>query len=346
MRILLTGCHGYIGTLLGPLLVEQGHDVVGIDSDLFGACVFGTYRPQLEASPRDLRDIESCDLDGVGAVIHLAGLANDPLAELDPELTLAINTRATERLAEIARMAGVERFLFASSCSVYGASGEGWVDETSEPRPVAVYGTSKLEAERALSRLAGDTFCPVYLRPGTVYGVSPKIRFDLVVNNLVAWALTTDRVYLKSDARAWRPLVHVRDLCSAFLAAVQAPRDAVFDQAFNVGSTGQNFRVREIAEVVERAVPNARVACGQNPPTDPRSYRVDCTKIEGLLSGFDVRWDLERGVQEAVDACAAVGLSGMEFEGPRYSRIARLKQMRASGLVDGELRWRVQSSFA
>ena len=238
MRVLVTGGHGYIGTVLVPLLLDGGHEVVGIDSDLFGACTFGAYRSRINMSPRDVRDVRAEDLDGVEAVVHLAGLANDPLAELDPALTMAINTAATERLALIARDAGVERFLFASTCSVYGGSDETWVDETNAPSPVAVYGTSKLEAERALSRLADESFCPVYLRPGTAFGVSPKLRFDLVANNLVAWALTTGRVYLKSDARAWRPLVHVRDLCTAFVCALEAPREAVFDQAFNVGSTG------------------------------------------------------------------------------------------------------------
>ena len=277
------------------------------------------------------------------AVVHLAGLANDPLAELDPALTMSINTAATERLALIARDAGVERFLFASTCSVYGGSDETWVDETNAPSPVAVYGTSKLEAERALSRLADERFCPVYLRPGTVFGVSPKLRFDLVANNLVAWALTTGRVYLKSDARAWRPLVHVRDLCSAFVCALEAPRAAVFNQAFNVGSTQQNFRVREIAEAVERAVPNARVAFGPDPRADRRSYRVDCAKIERCLPGFRARWDLDRGVREVIDACRAVELSSEQFEGPRYGRVARLKQLLDGGLVGADLRWRTPS---
>lgn len=324
---------------MAPLLVAEGFDVVGLDSNLFGACRFGEEPPAVPAIERDLRDVTSGDLEGFDAVVHLAGLSNDPLGNLDPELTYAINHRASLRLAQLAKQAGVERFLFSSSCSTYGRAGDDFLDETASFNPVTPYAESKVWVERDLADLADDDFSPVFLRNATAYGVSPRLRLDLVLNNLVGWALTTGRVTLLSDGTPWRPIVHVEDIARAFIAALEAPREAIHAQAFNVGRTEANYRIRELAEIVAETVPGSTVEIAPGAGPDTRCYRVDCSKIERLLPEWRPQWDARRGAQELYDAYRRAGMTAEVFHGPRYTRLAHLKGLLDSGALAADLRW-------
>lgn len=342
MRVLVTGHNGYVGTRMVPMLVDAGHEVVGLDTNLYAAATFGEDVPSLAAYEieKDLRDIEPEDLEGIDAVIHLAGLSNDPLGDLNPELTYEINHRAAVRLAEIARQMGAERYIFASSCSNYGAGGQDFLDENSAFNPVTPYGRSKVLVEQDVAKLADDRFSPVFLRSATAYGVSPRLRFDLVVNNLVAWAYTTGQVYLKSDGMSWRPLVHIEDMSLAFLAALNAPRERVHNQAFNVGRTEENYRIREVAEIVAETVPGSQVGFANDASPDKRNYRVNCDRIVQTLPDYKPRWDVRKGARELFEAYQRVGLELEEFEGPRYRRIHHIKELIASGRLEENLRWR------
>lgn len=342
MRVLVTGHNGYIGTVLTPMLMEAGHDVVGMDSNLFERCTFGDESavPVIPEIRKDVRDADVKDFEGVDAVFHLAGLSNDPLGDLNPGLTEEINWKASVRVAELAKQAGVERFVFASSCSNYGAQGDAPVDETADLHPVTPYGVSKVRVEQDVSKLADDHFTPVFLRNATAYGVSPRLRFDLVLNNLTAWAYTTGLVYLKSDGTPWRPIVHIKDISRAFIAALEAPREAVFNQAINVGRTQENYRIRQLAEIVVDVVPGSRLEFAPDAGPDKRNYRVDCSKIERLLPNFKPQWDAHKGAIELYETYKRIGLDGTEFEGPRYRRLQHLKELMANGEVDNSLRWR------
>lgn len=338
MRILVTGSEGYVGTRLVPLLQARGHDVSGVDSHLFEDCTFGTYEPQVRAARRDIRELGGPDLAAYDAIIHLAGLSNDPLSDLDPERTREINHHASVRLAALARAAGVSRFVFASSCSVYGNAVETCIDEERAPAPLTPYAQSKAAAERDIMQMAGGGFCPVFLRHGTAYGASPRVRFDLVLNNLVAHAVTSGRILLKSDGAAWRPLVHVEDIGIAFVAAVEAPDAVVNGEIFNIGRNDDNIRVRDLAQAVADAVPGSRLAFAAGAGADRRSYRVDFGKAEKSLPGFRPRWNIARGIAEMVTACRANRLHAGEFEGARFDRIAHLKRQIALGRIDRTLR--------
>jgi nucleoside-diphosphate-sugar epimerase len=339
MRILVTGSRGYIGSVLVPMLLKDGHEVVGFDTDYFSRCTFAGALSEIPTHMVDVRDVQESVLEGCGAVIHLAGLSNDPLGDYKPTLTAEINYRASVRLATIAKQAGVKRFLFASSCSNYGAAGDNFLTEQAAFNPVTPYGVSKVMVERDLQKLADDRFSPVYLRASTAYGLSPRIRFDLVVNNLTAWAFTTGRVYLKSDGSPWRPIVHVEDISRAYIAALHAPRELVHNQAFNVGTTSENYQIRELAELVREIVPGCRVEYASDAGPDKRCYRVDCNLIARTLHGFKPQWTARKGIQQLYEAYKTLGLKLEEFEGPKFMRIAHIKELVNEGKLDNELRW-------
>jgi nucleoside-diphosphate-sugar epimerase len=341
-RVLVTGSEGYIGSVLMPILLEAGYDASGLDAGWFAEGRLVPLQGRWRTITGDIRDVEPADLRGYDAVVHLAALCNDPLGALAPELTAAINYRATVRLAEVAQQAGVARFLFSSSCSMYGvADGGTALDETAAFNPQTAYARSKVDAERALTEMAAAPggFCPVLLRNATAYGISPRQRFDLVVPNLAGHAHVHGEVRLTSDGTPWRPLVHIRDIAAAVLAALAAPAEVVRGQAYNIGRNVDNYRIRDIATQVQRAYPESRVTFGP-PGQDNRSYRVDFTKAETALPGFLPRWDLARGVRECRSEFGEIGLDAATFEDRRYTRLKQIRHLLDHGLIDGNLRWR------
>jgi nucleoside-diphosphate-sugar epimerase len=339
MRVLLTGHKGYIGAVLGPMLTKAGHEVLGLDTDLFEQCSFGELPADYPSVRRDLRDVTVADLEGVDAVLHLAGLSNDPLGNLNPNLTYEINHIASVRLAEMAKKAGVTRYLFSSSCSTYGAAGDKILDEEAQFNPVTPYGRSKVLVEQEVAKLAGPGFSPTFLRNATAYGVSPRLRFDLVLNNLVAWAFTTGEVFIKSDGTPWRPIVHIEDISRGFISVLEAPREVVHNLAFNVGRSDENYQIRDLAEIVKETVPNCAIKFASDAGPDTRCYRVDFSRIAKTLPSFQPQWDARKGAQQLYDTYRRVGLRVEEFEGTRYKRIDHIKQLLASGRLGPELRW-------
>ena len=340
MNILVTGHHGYIGSVTTPVLTTAGHDVFGFDTFFYEGCDFGRDGSSIQDARVDVRDVAPDQLEGFDAIVHLAALSNDPLGDLHSDWTYDINLNGTLSLARAAKRAGVPRFVFASSCSMYGAStSDELLDETAPLRPLTPYAESKVRAEEGLRELADADFSPVYMRNATAYGVSPRLRLDVVLNNLAAWAHTTGKVRLLSDGRSWRPLVHVEDIARATAAILAAPRPVVHDQAFNVGSQDQNVQVRELADGL-RELLGCEVETSHDATADPRSYRVDFTKLTTSLGGFECEWNVRSGASQLVDAYASVGLTYDDFvEKGKYTRLVQLKKLVAHDSLDGDLRW-------
>ena len=345
MRVLLIGHKGYIGTVMSPMLQAEGHEVIGLDNDLFELCTFGSRIihediPDIPYIKKDIREVKLSDLKGFDAVVHLCALSNDPLGYFNPEITYKINHKASVALAKLAKKAGVQRYLFSSSCSVYGDSDVDMVNEESKTNPITPYSKSKLHAEKGITRLADSGFCPTFLRSATAYGISPMLRFDLVLNNFVAWAHTTGVILLKSDGLSWRPIVHIEDISRAFIAVLNAPIDLIHNQVFNVGITKENYKIRDLAKIVQDTVPNCQIEYSKDAGPDKRSYRVNFSKIAETLPSFKPKWNAFQGAKQLYDTYKKVEFTLEEFEGPRYQRIKHLQENIDNGRLDKNLLWR------
>jgi nucleoside-diphosphate-sugar epimerase len=341
MRILLTGHDGYIGHVLTPMLLERGHEVTGLDSCFYEGCGFAKRQDlSVPVIRKDVREIELEDLRGFEAIAHLAGISNDPLGDLAPQTTYSINHQASVRLARLAKQAGVKRFVFSSSCSNYGAAGNDFLDENADFNPVTPYAESKVWTERDVAPMADESFSPTFLRSATAFGVSKRLRGDLVVNNLVGYAVTTGEVLIKSDGMPWRPLVHIEDISRAFVAVLEAPRELVHNEAFNVGITSENYRVREIAQMVEDIVPNAKVTYAGDASPDARNYRVNCDKIRKTLPSYQPTWTVRQGVEEVYEAYCEHKTTAEEFLSSSFIRLKKIRELQTAGKLDSTLSWR------
>ena len=345
MKVLVTGHKGYIGTVLVPCLLDKGYDVMGMDSDLYRGCDFGDPSQicPIPEMRQDIRHAKLRDFEGYDAVIHLAGLAYDPAHEIDPKLFHDINLTATVQLAKLAKKAGVPRFILASSCSVYGKSGDSWVDEDSPTYAVDPYTRAKIEAEKGILKFTSETFSPTILRNATVYGISPRMRFDSLINYLTAYAYTQGMVYLNQVETEWRTLVHVEDAVHAILTTLEASREVVHGEIFNVGQTQDSYTVGEIAEQVKAVIPNSRIAVPMNGDGDQRSYRVNCDKIRYALPDFQPQWDLARGLDALVECYEQLPLQSDDFKDRRYQRIAHLQDLMSESMLSSYLYWTAKS---
>jgi nucleoside-diphosphate-sugar epimerase len=339
LKILVTGDRGYIGTVMVPYLQRLGHQITGLDTEYY-------YDGDLTPPPsgytcirKDVRDVTGDDLEGFEAVIHLAALSNDPLGDLKPELTYEINYHASVRLAELARETGVRRFLYASSCSLYGAAGDQTLKEDSPLRPLTPYAESKVRTEEALSKLASGSFAPVYLRSATVYGVSPRLRLDIVLNNLAGWAVTVGKIRIMSDGSPWRPILHVQDIAQAFACVLEGPAELVSDQAFNVGANSENYQVRDLAAIVQQVAPACSVEYSGKASPDPRNYRVDFSKLARTFPAFRPRWTALEGARELYGAYRAAGMSLEDFQDRKFTRLKHLRYLLETRRLDDSLRW-------
>jgi nucleoside-diphosphate-sugar epimerase len=336
----MTGHNGYLGSVMAPELRSAGHEVTGLDTFFFEGCTLGDDQDAIPALRKDVRDIQVADLQGFDAVVHLAALCNDPLGDLHAEWTYEINHQASLQLGRLAREAGVTRFLFASSCSMYGAAGSDDVLTEEAPlKPLTAYAISKVRAEETLSQLADSSFSPVFMRNATAYGLAPRLRADVVLNNLVCWAHTTGRIRIMSDGTPWRPIVHVQDIARAFAVALVAPRDAIHNQAFNVGATGENYQVRELAEIVRATVPGCTVEYAADAGPDPRSYRVDFSKLTRTFPDLRPQWNAAFGAKDLYAALQEAQVTLAEFQGRKYIRLAQIKHLLDLGRLDSTLRW-------
>jgi nucleoside-diphosphate-sugar epimerase len=339
MRVLITGHNGYIGSVLAPFVRAAGHDVVGLDTFLFEGGTFGKCGPRIDGMRMDLRDVQVSDLRGFDAVIHLAALSNDPVGDLNPQVTYDINHIGSVRLARLAKEAGVQRLIFASSCSLYGVAGDEMLTEHAAMNPITAYGVSKVLFEQDVSKLADKDFSPTFLRNATAYGVSPRLRADVVVNNLVGIAFTTGEVLIQSDGSPWRPLVHIEDIARGFVAVLHAPRELIHNEAFNVGRSEENYRVRDLGQLVEQVVPGSKVRYAEGGGPDPRCYRVDCSKLMRTLPEYQPQWTVREGMEQLRDAFERNGLTRDELLGDKYFRIKRLRALQSAGSLDDSLRW-------
>lgn len=341
MRVIVTGHNGYIGSIMVPVLQAAGHEVVGLDTYFFEDCVLGEAFDGVPSLRKDVREVTLVELKGFDAVVHLAALSNDPLGNLKSEWTDDINYIASVNLAALAKEAGVQRFLFASSCSMYGAGNpEEILTETAPLHPLTAYAVSKVSAEEDIAKLADGDFSPVFMRSATAYGVSPRLRADVVLNNLVGWAYTTGKVRILSDGTPWRPIVHIEDIANAFAAVLTAPQEKIHNQAFNIGVNGENYQVRQLAEIVQQTVPGCQIEFAGVGGADPRNYRVDFSKLAQTIPDFQPKWNALLGAQELYWTFEKVGLTLEDFQGRKFTRLAQLKHLLDAGYLDSTLRWK------
>ena len=342
MKVLVTGHNGYIGSMLTQLLLEKGYHVKGLDTNYYRGCEFNTFHyPQIDQINKDIRAVSKRDLENIDAVIHLAALSNDPLGVFAAGLTDDINYLATIKIASLAKELGIKRFIYASSCSIYGIADEDMVSEDSPPAPVTEYAISKAKSEEALSKMADDNFSPVFLRASTAYGIAPMLRCDLVVNNLVGWAYTTGKIRIMSDGTPWRPAIHVEDLSHAYIACLQSPIEIIHNEAFNVGQNKGNYQIRDMADVVKKIVPGCEVEYTYEHGSDSRTYKVSFDKISTKLKGsFVPKWDIQKGMQQLYEAYKAHGLTYQEFTGNKYIRLNQIKRLVQREAIDENLFWR------